>query len=960
MAGHAFLRTHTRYPWLLTLLSIIFIGAFVAACGGSGGGDGAQQNTPVNQPPQVSITIPTPQTSTGVPLAVSGTVRDDGLPDNNLIVNWQVIDPAGASASIENAGDINTTVTFTEPGTFTLQLSVSDGEFTVSRSIAIQVDAVNQAPVVDAGADQTVTVPDGRIVLSGNFTDDNLSGTPAEFLWQVVEPAGASVIISDASALSTEAIFTNPGNYILSLTVNDGELAASDTVAITVNAAVVGTFPRPVNQTCIAPNLLPLSPTRIAVQPAFPQLPDLGEVNALKQPPGNNANWYAAQAKGSIVEFANTGSASTTSTFLDLQSSIRYDSGGELGLLGMAFHPDYANNGQVFLHYTMEELVRIKKQDVLRLRSVVSRFTQVNGVWNEEVLLKVNQPTAVNNGGGLEFDHNGNLLISLGDGGTDNDSLGLAQDTSALLGSVLRIDVDNGTPYAIPADNPFAGNALCNDPETVNNGSACPEIYAYGLRNPRHISVDSAINVLWASDSGATSRSEINTIESGRNYGWNVMEGSQCNPNGAVNCDQTGLTLPVYDYLFSDATRNVVGGYVFRSGSIDFLYGRYIFGDMSTGQIFATTMQNNQYVTEQLLDTDLVINAFARSQRGEVFVLDPTPGANGIGNNIWKIVPDLNGTQAGEVAANLSQTGCVDPAVPTQASPAMISYDVINPLWTDSADKQRFFAIPDGTTINVSATGNFEFPVGSVMMKHFILNGQYIETRLLMYHPEGWLGYSYEWQYDSNGNPVDAILLDTGKTKTVGNQTWHYPSRQDCLECHTADTGRSIGLEVLQLNREFTFPLLGIYTSNQLLSYQQMGLLSGSSVQDMLGMKLVARDDVLASSQDRAKSYLHSNCAYCHTPTGPFSVDMDLRYITPLAGMHICNQTAISGDMGLVNPVILNPAGSYDFPESVLPLRMEATLDSGFRMPPLGSEIVDVDAVNMIKTWINDLSVCPQ
>ena len=954
MSGRDVLHRYIVNYSLVTSLTLL-----VAGCGGSGSDSAPQQEQAINQPPEVTISIATTQTEAGVPIEISGTATDDGLPAATLSSTWQVIDPPNANVTIDDPNNLDTLVTFAEPGTYILELSASDTEFTASRRATIQVNAVNRAPEVDAGADQSVTLPENQIVLAGNYTDDDLPGTAPEFLWELVEPVGESVTISSAASLTTDVIFPQAGVYIFRLTVNDGELSTSDTVTITVNSPPVGTLPRPVNQDCIAPNLSPLAPTRITVEKAFPELQHLGEVTALQQPPGDNTNWYALLPKGQIVVFTNNSATTTFTEFLNLETTIRYDTGGELGLLGMTFHPDYRNNGQVFVHYTMEEAVKIKGGNITRLRSVISRFTQINGIWNEEVLLKVNQPGITNNGGTLAFDHNGYLLISFGDGGSDNDSLGLGQDTTALLGSVLRVDVDNGSPYAIPADNPFAGNSLCDDPEIVNNPSACPEIYAYGVRNARQLSVDSAINTIWSSDIGATNRSEINIIGNGNNYGWNIMEGAQCNPNGDLNCDQTGLTLPIYDYEFTDATRNIVGGHVYRSGTIDFLYGTYLFADMATGKIFGTKFLNNQYTTEELLDTDLVIYGFARSQRGEVFVLNPTPGTEAKGNNIWKIVPDLNGTQAGQVAANLSQTGCVDPSSPTQPSPAMISYDVINPLWTDTADKQRYFAIPDGTTINITPTGDFEFPVGSVMMKHFILNGQYIETRLLMHHPEGWLGYSYEWQYDANGNPTDAVLLNTGKTKPIGNQTWHYPSRQDCLECHTADTGRSIGLEVLQLNRDYNYAQQGIYTSNQLLTYDQMGLLSGSPVQTLLDMKLVARDDVVASYEDRAKSYLHSNCAYCHTPIGPFSIDMDLRFTTPLADMNICNRVAMSGDMGLTNPVILNPAGSYEFPDSVLPLRMEADFGSGFRMPPLGSEIVDYDAVDVIKNWINDISYCP-
>jgi uncharacterized repeat protein (TIGR03806 family) len=938
------------------VLAILLI---TSGCGGSGDSENVQVKPVINQAPEVVISYSDSQTIVGNSIDLSATVIDDGLPSDNLSFNWRVVNPADADVEFTNPLELNTAVTFHSAGLYTIEFSSSDSQYTDSQSAIIRVDPVNQAPVSNAGIDQTITLPTDQIVLTGTYSDDDLPGVPHSYLWELIDPQNVAVVIDQPTALSTNVTLPHEGDFVFQLTINDGELATSDLITITVNPPIIGTFPRPNNQTCIAPNLLRLNPTKITIEKAFPELPHLGEVTALKQAPGDNLHWYALLPQGKIVEFVNNSLSTTYVDFINLENIVRYDTGGELGLLGMAFHPDYRNNGEIFVHYTMEEVIKVKKNDVTRVRSIISRFSKINNDWNEEIILKINQPELTNNGGNLDFDHNGYLLISLGDGGSDNDTLGLAQDTTSLLGSMLRIDIDNGSPYAIPADNPFATNNICADPEVVNNANDCPEIYAYGLRKPNYWSVDSAINSIWAGDNGPNSGAEINVIENGSNYGWNIMEGSQCNLIVDPNCDQTGLILPVYDYEFTNPDRNVVSGYVYRGSELDFLYGNFLFGDTATGKLFASKLQGNQYVTEELLDTNQTISGFARSNTGDLYLLDPTPGVEAKGNNIWKIVPDLIGTEAGQVATNLSETGCVEPTVPTQASSAMISYDVINPLWTDNAEKQRYFAIPDGTTINVTATGDFEFPVGSVLMKHFILNGQYIETRLLMYHPEGWLGYSYEWQYDNNGNPIDAIKLDRGEAKSVGNQTWYYPSSQDCLECHTADTGRVIGPEVLQLNREYTFPENGVYTSNQLLSYEQMGLLSATIPSVWLDNKLVALDDMSATNEERAKSYLHSNCAYCHSPTAPSSFDMDFRYTTTLADMNICNVQAMSGDMGLVNPLILNPTGTYDFPNSVLPLRMEADINSGNRMPPLGSEVIDSQAVTIIKNWINDISFCP-
>jgi uncharacterized repeat protein (TIGR03806 family) len=672
----------------------------------------------------------------------------------------------------------------------------------------------------------------------------------------------------------------------------------------------------------------------------------MGAVVAIRQAPGDASRWYAALQDGRILVFDNNENVTTASEFLNIQSQVEY--GGEQGLLGMVFHPDYANNGEIYLYYSTV---------IPNRRSNISRFTFVNNAWQEEIILSVRQPYSNHNGGNILFGADGYLYIGLGDGGGGGDPDRNGQNRYTLLGSMLRIDVDNGTPYSIPSDNPYAGNALCSDPETVINPEFCPEIYAYGLRNPWRWSFDRVTQQLWLGDVGQNRVEEIDIIENGRNYGWVVMEGSECYNSNSTTCNASGdYTLPVAEYSHGGGGASVVGGYVYRGNNPDlaFLYGSYLFADTYSGQIWETTEDNSTYTTSPLVDTNLTIYSFSESLDGELYVL--SPGGSGVGNNIFKFVPVTNPAPAPTIPGLLSETGCFSSTSPLIPATGVIPYDVIAPLWSDGAAKQRFFAIPDNNQIHINGQGDFVFPVGSVLIKHFLLNDRPIETRLLMRHGDYWGGYSYEWQYDANGEPIDAQLLDAGKIELIDGQNWMYPSRTQCFECHTTVANISLGLETLQLNRDFTYPQTG-KTANQLDTLQAIGLLAGPVPTQHRNNKLIALNDASTSYEARAKSYLHANCSFCHQPTGTTPAAMDLRFTTPLSDMNVCDVAPQEGDLGITGIRLFDPAGTFLSPNSVIIARMES-LDSNTRMPPLATEIVDDTALFVMKSWIEEVVTC--
>jgi glucose/arabinose dehydrogenase len=294
--------------------------------------------------------------------------------------------------------------------------------------------------------------------------------------------------------------------------------------------------------------------------------------------------------------------------FLDVSSRI--SSGGERGLLGLAFHPQFATNRRFFVSYTNPG----GDSQVAEFRASSADAADPG---TERVLLTESQPFANHNGGGLAFDGTGRLLVALGDGGSGGDPLGNGQRLDTLLGKILRIDVDAGAPYAVPSDNPFR-----------TTPGAAPEIWAYGLRNPFRISVDRPTGDLYMGDVGQSRIEEIDVgLASGRggeNYGWNTAEGSLCY-RPSTGCSTAGLTPPVYEYTHAEGC-SVTGGVVYRGCRMPDLSGSYFFGDFCTGLVRSFRLANGQATdlrdwTAGLRGVDSP-TSFGLDAEGEVYVVD--------------------------------------------------------------------------------------------------------------------------------------------------------------------------------------------------------------------------------------------------------------------------------------------------------------------------------------------------
>jgi len=359
-------------------------------------------------------------------------------------------------------------------------------------------------------------------------------------------------------------------------------------------------------------------PPTYKLSPAFPSIVFDMPVE-LTSPNDQTDRIFVVEQKGRIMGFSNKPGVKTASVFLDIIKKV--DSGGEKGLLGLAFHPGFKSNGYFYVNYTRSS----------PLETVISRFKvsssnpQAADPSTEEILLRYAQPYSNHNGGKIAFGKDGYLYISAGDGGSGGDPQNNGQDRKAFLGKILRIDVDKpmgNKKYGIPPDNPFKNN----------KSGYQEEIYAYGLRNVWRFNFDYETGQLWAGDVGQNEFEEIDIIENGGNYGWRIMEADVCFKNR--NCDKENLILPVWRYRQGSSTgKSVTGGYVCRDKTLPGLQGKYVYGDYVSGNIWALTYSGKQAVKNVLLATlSDGLSSFGEDSEQNLYVLAYSSG------KIYKLV----------------------------------------------------------------------------------------------------------------------------------------------------------------------------------------------------------------------------------------------------------------------------------------------------------------------------------
>jgi uncharacterized repeat protein (TIGR03806 family) len=734
-------------------------------------------------------------------------------------------------------------------------------------------------------------------------------------------PTGTSVVLRAESTAGAIAE-TTPFRYL----VDRNPITKPCTSPTEAGSGLDG---RPTNSTCIAPAQPPAATTSMIFTRVFPNVTTT-EIMQIAQPPGDDTRWFVLNRRGKIYAFSATSSTATASQIADFTaiSGKRVSTALSGGMLGFAFHPSFASNGRLYVTFTTpsgtayaSEVGYLTSTDGGRTFTSYTRifsFARAALEWN---------------GGGIAFGKDGYLYV--GFGASDSDG---AQSKTSYFGKILRLDVDHpsgGRLYGIPATNPFA------------SGGGLPEIYAWGFRQPWRFSFDRVTGDLWAPDIGQSSWEEINRVQLGKNYGWPCREGAHTYwaASDPSKCPSTsGLTDPVTEYA-ANGGASAIGGYMYRGVGAPSFGGTYVYGDQvrQVAYAFRWDASTGQVTNIGVNQGGPAINytSFAEDAAGEIYATSVFNSA------IYKLVP--SGTGSSTFPDRLSKTGCFDATNPTRTTTGVIPFRVNAPLWSDGLDKERGLALPNGATIALRSDGDFDFPIGTVLTKTFTHLGKRIETRLFMRHGDGsWGGYSYEW----NDAQTDALLLPGAKTKSIGDRNWTFPSRSDCMRCHTAAAGFALGPELGQLNGDFTYPSTG-RTANQLKTLAYIGMFASALPSSP---PIYPAYDSAAPVDARARSYLHSNCSQCHRPSGGAGRStMDLRFATPLSSTNTCNAVPLAEEnFGSTSNRLVLPGSPS---QSIVSLRMH-TLD-GRRMPPLATALVDAQGTSVIDAWITGLTGCP-
>lgn len=728
----------------------------------------------------------------------------------------------------------------------------------------------------------------------------------------------------------------------------------------------------------------PDPPLPYRVRRVFPNL-DVKYPISVAHEPGTDQILLVHQLKswigaGRILRIKDDGKGAESSVLLEIDRTI----------YGLTFHPNYRRNG--FLFIGSNGPVSTADQDIpgkrFRPEAVkttrVSRFTVQRqppfacDPKSEKIIIE--WPSNGHNGGDLAFGPDGMLYISSGDGTSDSDTDHTGQDLSKLLAKVLRIDVDHptpGKPYAVPADNPF-----------LKTPGARPETWAYGFRNPWRLHIDQPTGDLWVGNNGQDLWEQIYLVQRGANYGWSVVEGTHpFYPNRKRG--PTPFSQPIAEHSHAEA-RSLTGGLVYRGRALPKLNGAYVYGDWSTGKIWGIRHAKGKVTWHQeLADTTLQITGFGTDSKGELLIVD-------YGGGLYTLEPAPPQAPAAPFPTRLSETGLFASVPEHRPAPGLIPYSVNAPLWSDGADKERFIALPGDSIIDFTADRGWNFSDGAVLVKTFSLGKRRIETRLLTRQQGQWAGYSYIW----NDEQTDATLVAAaGMDRTYPNrdgkpQSWHFPSRAECMVCHSRAANFVLGPSTLQMNKDHDYAGA---IDNQLRTLEHIGVLGVSRMEHfqefkrnlqavrrlffiprmlgrrldqglnrleaMLGQpslhvdrlprspwrypRLVDPADARGDLNLRARSYLHANCSQCHVLAGGGNAAIDLEFATlpakmALFGVRPQHQSFEIADARLIVPG--NPE------RSVLYQRL-ARRGPG-QMPPLASSVVDQEAVRLVREWI--------
>jgi uncharacterized repeat protein (TIGR03806 family) len=690
-------------------------------------------------------------------------------------------------------------------------------------------------------------------------------------------------------------------------------------------------------------------------------------------PPGDT-RLFVVERVGRIWVVTNL-AFPTKQLFLDISDHVHASSWSATdrrteGLSSVAFHPNFAANHRFFVTYNTVTTTVAGNGHHNRVAEFRASDDNSVAIKSSEIPLI----TQYDEGDGhnindLHFGPDGYLYIATGDegdGGTGDDFNNAQKIDKDFFSAIMRIDVDkkagNLTPnthpasspntYKIPGDNPYVGatsfNGIAVDPKKVRT-----EFYAVGFRNPWRFSFDPQTGKIYEGDVGQHDREEINLVIKGGNYGWSFKEGTMNGPKiGSMPAGFTSIA-PIHEYIpgfTEDAGMSVTCGVVYRGGSIPALAGNLVFADYQSGNLWTMNIDSQPYTKKRLLGAGTGIAGFGYDPRnGDVLVAHHDSG------KILRL--QYTSTTIDNLPPTLADTGIFSDLTALTVNPGIYGYDVNVPLWSDGALKQRWFSIPAGKKIHFEPEVNWSFPTGSVWIKHFDLltnvsdptSKRRVETRVLVKTDGGLYGVTYKWEprtpnallVPDSGDTRTFVIAENGTTRT---QVWRFPSRSECLSCHTTAGGTILGFNTPQLNRDYGY---GSVTTNQLGALGSAGFLDSTPEHPQTLRALAPLDDATSSRAYRVRSYLSANCGQCHQPAANIYADWDSRITTPLPQASIIwgqLRNSTGPDDKVVTPGSTNT--------SAIVKRMCSFGKE--RMPPLATSVIDQNAVKLIGDWIED------
>lgn len=752
------------------------------------------------------------------------------------------------------------------------------------------------------------------------------------------------------------------------------------TLAIPKSSFAIGT--RSANTTLSVPEV----PESFGYQleNALPGL-SFAEPVAVVSRPGEPNQLFVVEKRG-VIYIVPDVSAPTKSVFLDISDEV-IDTGNEVGLLSLEFHPNWGSNKYFYVMYTT--LTTTSAGTGLHDR--LSRF-EIDPINHNQALIDTEQPFITqydeagnHNGGELKFGPDGYLYTSIGDEGDCCDAFDNSRFINKdFFSAILRIDVDKNPEnlepnshyaihldsqdkayYSVPSDNPFIGATSFQgdpiDPTTVRT-----EFWASGLRNPWRFSFDSATGEMYCADVGQYFFEELNIIEKGSDYGWPLREGLH-GFQGSTVPSGTILTDPILEYNHIDGAsipgglaegKSIIGGVVYRGNQISQLNGYYLFADNGAHRLFALRYDSSSGVVENFQQLTTITSPTS-------FGLDPINGdvlIASLDGTIYRLVYSETPISGDPIPTMLSNTGAFSDLTSLTPETGIEPYDINVPFWSDHAIKSRWFSVPDlADTVGFDATENWSFPDGTVWIKHFEmemvegdpLSKRRLETRFLVKNTDGIHGFTYKW----NAGETDAFLVDEegedevltildSEDGVARTQTWHYPSRSECLQCHTSVGGYALGFNTRQLNGDYDY---GAGALNQIGTLDTVGYFDSSPGDPGLLDELYSDSHPSATAEDKARSYLEANCIQCHQPGGPALGSWDARILTDLSSAGIVDGELVNNQGDPDNKVI----APGDLTHSMILQRMSTR--GSLQMPPLGSNEIDSDGITLMSNWISSL-----